>query len=207
MCRPRSGQYATRVVGLPRNSHRPRERHLPTLAGVVVGIDEVELKWGLAMYLHDNLSAGHGIVMHVRVEKSKTASGKGRHLACVKVIAHAHLECAFEHSDILAKGMKVRWDAVPVRHFQTHCEVPRCCGGIAFKHSKLCTGREERRCGTPGNGVGSQRVALLVRTGVGGSCEELLRACEQGDGRQCEIERTFHQIPPCALVEGCSPSR
>jgi hypothetical protein len=137
---------------------------LLTPTGVVIGIDEVELKWRLAMYLHDDLAAGHSVVMHVRVEKSKTTRGKRHHLVCVKVIAHAHLERAFEHSDVFARGMKVRRDAVPVGHFQTHREVPRCCGGIAFEHSKLCAGSEERRCGTPGNGVGSERVALLVCT-------------------------------------------
>ena len=45
-------------------------------------------------------------------------------------------------------------------------------------------------------------MALLVRTRVGGSCEELPRACEQGDDRQDEIERTFHRMSPCALVGG-----
>ena len=64
------------------------------------------------MYLHDDLSAGHGVVMHIGVEKGKTTGGKCRHLACVKVIAHSHLEGAFEHSDIFTKGMKVRRDAL-----------------------------------------------------------------------------------------------
>ena len=45
------------------------EESLFTLASVV-GIDEVELKWRLAMYLHDDLAAGHSVVVHVGIEKS-----------------------------------------------------------------------------------------------------------------------------------------
>ena len=68
---------------------------LLTLAGVVLRIDEVELKWRLAMYLDNDLAAGHGVVMHVGVEKSKTAGSKRRHLLSVEVIAHTHLEGTF----------------------------------------------------------------------------------------------------------------
>src|SRR5215467_748148 len=84
-----------------------------TLVGVV-GIDEVELKWRLAMYLHDDLAAGHSVMMHLGVEKSKTTGSKRRHLVCVEVIAHTHLERAFKHGDVFPKGMKVRRDAIPV---------------------------------------------------------------------------------------------
>ena len=92
-------------------------------AGIVLGIDVVELGWGGAVDLDDDFAIGHGVVVHVGVEISKAASGESGHLGFVKAIAHADLESSGNDGDVFAMRMPMGRDAIAVRHLQTDREV------------------------------------------------------------------------------------
>ena len=60
------------------------------------------------MNLHDDWSAGHRIVMHVRIENRKTAGRERAHLGFVEFIAHTDLEGPRNDRHVFTLRMPVR---------------------------------------------------------------------------------------------------
>src|SRR5262249_27616770 len=58
-------------------------------ARIVRWIDVVETQRSGTMDLHYDRSAGHGVVMHVGIEKCKAAGWESGHFAFVKAISHS----------------------------------------------------------------------------------------------------------------------
>ncbi len=74
-------------------------------ARVVFGIDVVELQGRTSVDLHHDLAAGHRVVVHVRIEKGKTAGGEGGHLVLIEDISHSNFEGSGDDGDVFPQGM------------------------------------------------------------------------------------------------------
>ena len=72
------------------------------------------------MDLHHDLSAGHRVVVHAGIEKSKTAGSEGGHFFVLNIISHSNFERSGNDSDVFPLGMPVGCDPVSVGHLQTH---------------------------------------------------------------------------------------
>src|SRR5260370_33266913 len=94
-----------------RNAEPPIVRGMGGLfipAWVVARIDVVELQGRLAVDLHDSLTASHGVVVHVGVEKGKAPGNERFHLVGVKLIAHADFERSGNNGDVFTAAAVVR---------------------------------------------------------------------------------------------------
>src|SRR5215470_11695577 len=143
-----------------------REYRLLNLAGVVVRIDVVELKWRLTVDLHNGFSGSHSIVVHVRVEESKAPGNERFHLAGVKFIAHADFERPGNDRDVFPVRVTMGRDTEPIRHLQTNREVAGRGRWVAFEYGKLRTRTHNGRCRPPGNRIRGECVffvRLLMR--------------------------------------------
>ncbi len=89
------------------------------------------------MDLYYDFSTSHCVMVHVRVEEAKTAGGEGCHLVRVKNISHPQFECSRDDGDVFAQGMKVRCDAVSIRHLQADGVVTAGSRRVAFEYGKL----------------------------------------------------------------------
>lgn len=69
-----------------------RRKRLFLTAWIVARIHVVELQGRCAVDLDHHFSAGHRIVMRVRVEISETTGRESSHLALLKAISHPDLE-------------------------------------------------------------------------------------------------------------------
>ena len=78
----------------------PAPSWLSLAAGLVLRIYIVELQRGLTVDLHDYVSAGHCIVVHVGIEKSETAFAEGGHLVFMEFIAHTEFERPLDNGDV-----------------------------------------------------------------------------------------------------------
>src|ERR1700731_4064959 len=70
----------------------PVRARLLFTAWVIVRIDIVELHRRHSVDLHHDFSAGHCVVMHIGIEKSKTAGRVFSHLAFIKAVSHPDFE-------------------------------------------------------------------------------------------------------------------
>ena len=80
----------------------PATTGLLVSARVVVRIYVVELQRRLPVDLHDGFSAGHGVVVHVRIKKGKAARGKRFHFVGFERIAHPEFEGPGNDGDVFA---------------------------------------------------------------------------------------------------------
>src|SRR6266852_7418588 len=98
--------------------HGSRDQLL-LLAGIVGGINVVELYRRSNMNLDCRFSAHHGVVVHAGIQKGKAAGGEAHHFALIELVAHANFDRSCDHSDVLAPGMPMRSNLVSIRSLQT----------------------------------------------------------------------------------------
>jgi hypothetical protein len=164
---------------------------LPIPARIILRIDVVELKWRLAVDLHDGFSASHGVVVHVRVEKGKAPGNERFHLVGVKIISHPDFERPGDDRDVFPLRVPMGRDAEAIRHLQANCEVAAGGGGVAFEHGELRTRAHDRRRRPPGNGIRGERI-FFVRMIVRGTGEKQPRPSEQSSHYKCKEQVTLH---------------
>ena len=75
------------------------------------------------MDLHDSLTTGRRVVMHIGIEKAETSVGQCIHLCCLEEVSHRQLESPRDDSHVFPERMPVRWNALPIRHLQADGEV------------------------------------------------------------------------------------
>jgi len=85
-------------------------------ARIVLRIDVVELEGRRAVDLHYGLPTSHGEVVHIGIEKAETPVGQSIHICCLENITHSQLESPLNNGHIFPERMKVRRDAVSIRH-------------------------------------------------------------------------------------------
>jgi len=68
------------------------------------------------MDLDNGFSAGHGIVVHVGVEKREAPGDEHFHLVGIKLVAHANFERSGNDRDVFSVRVPVGRDAEPIRH-------------------------------------------------------------------------------------------
>lgn len=112
-------------------------------AGVIVGINVVELNGCHAMDLDYDFTARLDVVVHVRIEIGKAAGWKAHHGSLLEVVAHADFERTRDYGYVLALGVPVGRDAVSVGHFQADGVVTSGGEWIAFEDGELRTWRDE----------------------------------------------------------------
>src|SRR5271165_796537 len=172
---------------------RPDSLALFCPARIIGRIDVVELQWGGAVDLDHNFSAGHGVVMHVGIQISETASWENSHLAFVKAISHANLEGPRDDRDVFPLRMPMRRDAISVRHLQTHGVVAAGGTWIALKYCELRPWGHKCRRWTPCNSIGRKRV-FLRGAGLSSTGEDQARPAQKSD--QGEVRVSLHRLPP-----------
>src|SRR5580765_3653939 len=160
-------------------------------AWVVVGIDIVKLKGRLAVDLYDGLSASHGEVVHVGVEKRKAPSDERGHLVGFEFIAHANFERARNDGDVFSVRVPMGRDAEPIRHLQANREVARGGGWVAFQDGELRAGTHHWRRRTPWNGIRGERICF-VRVIMCGTGEGQPRPRENSSHCKCKGQVSFH---------------
>ncbi len=143
------------------------------------------------MDLHDSLTASHGVVVHVGVEKGKAPRNKRFHLAGVKLITHADFERSGNDSDVFPAGVEVRINAETIGHLQTNGEVAGGSGGVAFEHRELRARAHDRRGRSPRNGIRSESVGF-VRSMVCGCADWPRRPSERTGQSECKQKESFH---------------
>jgi hypothetical protein len=126
------------------------ELELPIPAGVIVSIDVVELKWRLSVDLHDSLSASHGIVMHVGIEKGKAPCSERFHLVGIELIAHADFERPGNDRDVFPLRVPMGSDAEPIRHLQANGKVAVEAVGSPSRTANCAPGRTTGGAGPQG---------------------------------------------------------
>ena len=110
------------------------------------------------MNLHHDFSAGHRVMMHIRVEIRETTGWEISHLAFVKAISHPDFKSPTDNSDVFPLGMPMRRDAISVRHLQTYGVISAAGAWIALKYRELCPCGDKCRCRTVWNRIGSECV-------------------------------------------------
>jgi len=108
------------------------QHRLSLPAGIVLGIDVVELHRRHAMDLDYHVATGHYVVVHVGIEIGEAARRKTRHAVLIEAIAHAKLKRPGDHGNVFAFGMPMRCDPISVRHLQTDSVVPASSKRIAL---------------------------------------------------------------------------
>src|SRR5512133_3294971 len=113
--------------------------------GVVTLVDVGEPQWGLSVDLDHGFTLGLHVMMHRRIHVSEAAGGKGLQAGFVELVAHADLQRAGDDRHILALGMEMRRDHVPVGSLHADGVVTGRAGWIAFDDGHLRARRYERR--------------------------------------------------------------
>ena len=68
------------------------------------------------MNLDNGFSGGHGIVVHVGIEKGKAPGNERFHLVGVKLVAHANFERSGNDRHVFSVWVPMGSDAEPIRH-------------------------------------------------------------------------------------------
>jgi len=103
--------------------------------------------------LHHDFPAGHRVVMHIGIEKSKTTGRENSHLAFVKAISHSDLEGPCDDRHVFPLRMPMGRDAIPVRHPQAYGVITTRGAGVALKHRELRTWGQKCRCWPEWNSI------------------------------------------------------
>lgn len=165
------------------------------IAGIVGGIDVIELERRQAVDLHDGFAASHGVVVHVGVEKGERAGREGAHFVDFELVAHAELEGAGDDGNVLAERMEVRSDTVSVGHLQADGVLTAGGSGVTFQNRELRAGIEERRNWAEGDLVGCKRVpgwGGLIDGGTGVARSEVDHTTKQSCDCKSKVQNAFH---------------
>ena len=143
------------------------------------------------MDLDHDFSAGHCVVMHVRIEKRKASCWESSHLALIKGISHTNLESTGDNRDVFPLRMPMRRDALSVGHLQTHGVIPARCAGVALQHGKLRAGGYKCGWRTVRNAIWHECMSLR-RSGLCANRNSQARTAQESENRNLNMYLPSH---------------